>query len=471
MSEFDLIIIGSGPGGYRAAVLAKLRGLSVAIIEKAEWGGCCLNRGCVPKKAWHHTAKLIASSKRFVKRGIQGNLTADIKVAWRHQKDTVQTVRDSYVDYMKRLSIASYKGTASFSDEHTIRIDDNETNVTISGKNIIIATGSSPFVPAGFPLTHDKILTTDKLFDSVPPTGRRVAVIGSGVIGTEFAFILSMLGKRVTWITQSKPLANSNFSLPALKLLNDALESHNIKPRMGSRTQSVDLTEPGVTLNLADGSEEIVDWVLLGTGRTPHTASLNLEAAGITPDTKGFIPVNAHLQTNIAHIYAIGDVANPRMTANHALADAAIAVSNILEGNTRTQQNNAVPQLIYSALEMGFIGISEDQAEDAELEAAVGFATFESNPKALGQDEADGFVRLIADMDNGELLGAEVIGNEAGELIHIIAQQFGKKDALKSFANTFYNHPARAEEVMNATETLASKWGLSAFVFGTKSTE
>ena len=134
-----------------------------------------------------------------------------------------------------------------------------------------------------------------------------MAVIGSGVIGTEFAFILSMLGKRVTWITQSKPLANSSFSLPALKLLNDALESHNTKPRMGSRTQSVDFSEPGVTLNLADGSEEKVDWVLLGTGRTPHTASLNLEAAGITPDAKGFIPVNSHLQTNTAHIYAIGE--------------------------------------------------------------------------------------------------------------------------------------------------------------------
>lgn len=463
MSEFDLIVIGSGPGGYRAAVLAKLRGLNVAIIEKAEWGGCCLNRGCVPKKDWHHSAKLIASSKHFVKRGIQGNLTADLKIAWRHQKDIVQTVRESYVDYMKRLSITSFTGTGSFVDAHSVSIDGKET---IRGKHIIIATGSSPFVPEGFPLSYDKILTTDMLFDSVPPTGRRVAVIGSGVIGTEFAFILSMLGKRVTWITQSKPLANSSFSQPALKLLNDALESHNIKPRIGSRTQSVDTSAPGVTLKLADGTEESVDWVVLGTGRIPHTASLNLAAAGVTTDAKGFVAVNAHLQTNTPHIYAIGDAANPHMTANHALADAAVAISNIIDGNTRTQQNKAVPQLIYSALEMGFIGISEDEAEDEELEAAVGFAAFESNPKALGQDESEGFVRLIADMDSGALLGAEVIGSEAGELIHLIAQQYGREDALKRFANTFYNHPARAEEVLNAAETLAAKWGLAEYVFG-----
>lgn len=463
MSEFDLIVIGSGPGGYRAAVLAKLRGLSVAIIEKAEWGGCCLNRGCVPKKDWHHTAKLIANSKHFVKRGIQGNLTADLKVAWRHQKDIVQTVRDSYVDYMKRLSITSFTGTGSFVDAHSVSIDGKET---IRGKHIIIATGSSPFVPEGFTLSHDKVLTTDNLFDSVPPTGRRVAVIGSGVIGTEFAFILSMLGKRVTWITQSKPLSNSSFSQPALKLLNDALEAHNIKPRMGSRTQNVDISAPGVTLTLADGTEEQFDWILLGTGRTPHTASLNLEAAGVTTNAKGFVTVNAHLQTNTPHIYAIGDVTNSHMTANHALADAAVAIANIIEGNTRTQENKAVPQLIYSALEMGFIGISEDEAEDEDLEAAVGFAAFESNPKAVGQDEAEGFVRLIADMDNGALLGAEVIGSEAGELIHLIAQQYGREDALKRFANTFYNHPARAEEVLNAAETLAAKWGLAEHVFG-----
>ena len=463
MSEFDLIVIGSGPGGYRAAVLAKLRGLSVAIIEKAEWGGCCLNRGCVPKKDWHHTAKLIASSKHFTKRGIQGTLTADLKIAWRHQKDIVQAVQDSYIDYMKRLSITSFTGTGRFVDAHSVSIDGKET---IHGKHIIIATGSSPFVPEGFPLSHDKILTTDDLFDRVPPTGRRVAVIGSGVVGTEFAFILAMLGKRVTWITQSKPLAKSNFSQPALKLLTDALEACNIKPRMGIRPQSVDVSAPDVTLKLADGTEESFDWVLLGTGRTPHTASLNLEAAGVTTDAKGFVTTNAHLQTNTSHIYAIGDVTNPNMTANHALADAAVAISNIINGNTRTQDNKAVPQLVYSALEMGFIGMSEDQAEDDELEAAVGFAAFESNPKALGQDDFEGFVRLIADMDSGALLGAEVIGDEAGELIHLIAQQYGREDALKRFAGTFYNHPARAEEVLNAAETLAAKWGLAEQVFG-----
>ncbi len=462
MQQFDLIVIGSGPGGYRAAVLATLRGLSVAIIEKAQWGGCCLNRGCVPKKDWHHTAQLVAASQHFAKRGISGTLSAELDGAWQHQHTVVETVRDSYTDYMKRLGIAAFEGSAQFVDAHTLAV--RETH--LSAKYIIIATGSSPLIPDAYPLTPGRVLTTDDLFDNPPPAGKRVAMVGSGVIGTEFAFILSQLGREVLWITQSKPLANSAFSQPALKILHEALARHDLKARTGCRAQCVEMLPDGVKLTLGDGSVETVDWVLLGTGRRPHTDALALDAAGVARDAKGFVKVNAYLQTSVPHIYAIGDVANPRMTANQALADAVIAVANILKPNTRKQNATAVPELVYSAVELGRIGMNEDDAEDAELEPAVGFAAFETNPRALGQDDTDGFVRLIADMDSGALLGAEVVGYDAGEMIHSIAQQFGHDDALARFAATFYNHPARTEEIQNATETLAAKWGLAEQVFG-----
>lgn len=463
MQEFDLIVIGSGPGGYRAAVLGALRGLSVAIVEKAQWGGCCLNRGCVPKKDWHHTAKLVAASRDFTGRGITGTLAADLGAAWGHQKKVVDTVRDSYVDYMKRLGIVALTGTGSFADAHTVALDGR---VTAKGRHIIIATGSSPFVPDIFPLTPGRILTTDDLFDNPPPSGQRVALIGSGVIGTEFAFILSMLGKQVTWISQSKPLSNAGFSQPALKLLNEALTKYGIETRTGCRAQHVEVTDGGVSLKLVDGGEARVDWVLLGTGRRPHTADLGLETIGVKTDGKGFVSVQPNLQTSVPHIYAIGDVTNSHMTANHALAEAAIAVSNILKPDSRERNDRAVPQLVYSAVELGRIGLNEDEAEDEELEPAVGFAAFETNPRALGQDDPQGFVRVLADMDSGELLGAEVVGAEAGELIHLVAQEYGQADALKRFSGMFYNHPARSEELQNATETLAAKWGLAGQVFG-----
>jgi dihydrolipoamide dehydrogenase len=462
MQQFDLIVIGSGPGGYRAAVLATLRGLTVAIIEKATWGGCCLNRGCVPKKDWHHTAHLVASSKAFAERGINGTLSADIQGAWDHQHKVVETVRDSYTDYMKRLGIAAFHGTGQFVDAHIVAIDGEQ----ICGEHIVIATGSSPFVPENYTLAAGRVLTTDDLFDNPPPAGKRVAVVGSGVIGTEFAFILSQLGCEVIWIANRKPLAHSQFSQPALKILYDELHHLGINPRTHSRAQQVEILADAVKLTFADGQSETVDWVLLGSGRRPHTDKLNIEAAGVALDDNGFVKVNAYLQTSVPHIYAIGDVANPCMTANQALADASVAIANILDPQSREQDIAAVPELVYSAVELGRIGMNEDDAEDAELEPAVGFAAFESNPRALGQDDTNGFVRLIADMDSGALLGAEVVGSEAGEIIHNIAQQFGRDDALARFAGMFYNHPARTEEIQNATETLANKWGLAEQVFG-----
>ena len=463
MQEFDLAVVGSGPGGYRAAVLAALRGLNVAVVEKAQWGGCCLNRGCVPKKDWHHSALLIAESREFTKRGLQGALTADLNKAWEHQHSVVHLVRDSYVDYMKRLSITAIEGTASFQDAHILAVDDRPA---LRARQFILATGSSPHVPDIYPDAPGKILTTDDLFDHGPPRGPRVGLVGSGVIGTEFAFILTLLGKDVTWLTGSEPLSKLRFSAPARKLLMQALAAHGVQPITDCRPQSVEVGKDGVRLRMNGGVSKSVDWVLLGSGRRPHTAGLNLEAAGVALAERGFIQVNDFLQTSAPHIYAIGDVANPRMTANDALADAAVAVGNLLKPGSRRRDTLAVPDVVYSAVELGRLGLNEDEVEDQGLEPAVGFASFETNPRALGQDDALGFIRLIADMDDGRLLGAEVVGREAGELIHLVSQRYGDPAALQHFARTYYNHPSRAEELQNAAETLAAKWGLAEQVFG-----
>lgn len=460
MPAFDLAIIGSGPGGYRAGVLASLQGLSVAIIEKDVWGGCCLNRGCVPKKTWHHSAKILAASREYAKRGIQGSLSADLAASWQHQKTVTKTVRDSYVDYMQRLGIKAFQGAASFIDPITLSVRGAET---ISATHIIIATGSYPYVPENLPLAPEKIITTDELFTLPPPPGKRVAIVGGGVIGAEFAFILKMLGLDITWLSSSTPLQKTQFSPPALKLLNAAFARFEISAQIDRRPERAEVSEKGVTLHFPQGAALDVDWVLLGTGRRPYSADLNLPHVGIACDAAGYVTVDPYLQTSLANVYAIGDVVNPAMTANLALADAKIAVTNILRPKTMKRDALAVPELIYSALELGRIGLNEDQAEEQELEPAIGFASQATNPAALGEDDIDGFVRILADLDSGTFLGGEVIGAKAGEIIHILAQVYGKKDALKNLAG-FYNHPARAEEVLNATETLAARWGIGNIV-------
>lgn len=464
--EFDLCVIGSGPGGYRAAILAALRGLRVAIVERGDWGGCCLNRGCVPKKDWYHSARLIAANRHLADRGIQGRLIGDMQQAWEHQEHVVATIQDSYVDYMKRLRVHTVKGHARFQDTTHIAIRSQGEQHTLSAKHTIIATGGMPRVPRPFHAVRGKVLTTDMLYDERPPDGRRVAIIGSGIVATEFAFIFRMLGKEVIWLARSTPLRKVPFSAQARSALAKAFDDNGIHLREGVAVASVDTSAKGVRLELHDGDSEEVDWVCLGTGRVPYTRGLHLEEAGIQVDDEGFIRRNEQLQTDAPNIYAIGDVAGAWMTANHALSDATIAVTNILEGNTHRQDGWAVPVVIYSALEMARLGMNEEMAEDRDLEPAVGFAAFGMNPCALGQDETAGFVRLLADMDSGRLLGGEVIGAEAGEIIHLISLAPDPKTALRMLVRGRYNHPARGEEVLNAAETLASKWGLQGEIFG-----
>lgn len=463
---FDVAVVGSGPGGYRAAVLAALRGLQVAIVEKAEWGGCCLNRGCVPKKDWYYTARLIAAQRHFTARGIQGGtLYGDMDIAWNHQRQLASTVRMSYIDYMKRLGIATYIGQAALRDVRTLDIALPDGGERITARNIVLATGGRPFVPPELEPVPGRILTTDMLFDTPPPTGQRVALIGSGIVATEFAFIFAMLGKEVVWLTRSPPLHRTSFSAPARAVLIEALQRHGIEPRQQARVASATVQQDGVVIRLQEGDTLEVDWVCVGTGRIPNTVDLGLENTNVLTDRCGFILRNAYLQTTEPHIYAIGDCAAPVMTANQALADATVAVRNIVQPGSALQDDSRVPFVVYSAVELARIGLSEDQAEDAGREPAVGFAAFETSPCALGQDDTDGFVRLIGDMDDGTLLGGEIVGADAGELIHLLALVPDPASALAQLAAARYNHPARAEELLNAAETMANKWGMSDRIF------
>ncbi|HSD40644.1 MAG TPA: NAD(P)/FAD-dependent oxidoreductase [Burkholderiales bacterium] len=460
---FDLAVIGSGPGGYRAAVLGALRGLEVAIIEQGVWGGTCLNRGCVPKKAWYASARLVAANRGYAARGLAGRLTPDLDQAWRHQRSVVAAVRASYVDYLERLGVTAFTGRATL---RTARDIDIAGAGTISAGAVILATGSSPFVPPALALHAGRVLTTDELFDAPPPPGRRVAVIGSGVIGTEMAFILALLGCEVVWLTQSEPLARVGFTPPALALLADALGQHDIRPRRSGRPRGRTIDAEGVTLQLPDGSDERVDWALVASGRRPNVRSLGLEAVNVATDAGGFIATDERTMTAAPGVYAIGDCANARMTSNHALAEAAVAVENIISPGSARRDAAAVPEVIYSALELARLGLSETQAEDAGREPATGFASLEVSPAALAIGEPRGFVRVVADLDSGALLGAEAVGAHAGEWIHAVGATFRAPDALARLAGIRYNHPALAEEILNATETLASKWGLGAVVFG-----
>ncbi|MDH5258707.1 MAG: NAD(P)/FAD-dependent oxidoreductase, partial [Gammaproteobacteria bacterium] len=402
--------------------------------------------------------------------GITGVLTPDFNMAWQHQKDTVATVRDSYLNYMKRLGIDFIEGHGQIvnndaTSHKTVLVNNSgQSGQTLTAKNVILATGSAPNLPRLFDISSNRIITTDTLFDQQPPPGDHVAIIGGGVIATEFAFILQALGKNIHWYSRSPILSRSDFSPQAIKRLNEKLLSLSlyIEPEFPC---SVLENGENLELNFNNNTSQKVDWILLATGRKPYTNGLGLENTSISLDSKGFIITDQYLQTSERNIFAIGDVRSEKMTANQAIADANVVVENIINNSQTSSDEIWIPQTIYSGLEMARIGLNEDQAENLEFEPAVGFSAFEASPCALGQSETDGYVRIISDMDSGEFLGGEIIGENAAELIHLMAMDNDKKTSLRSFAHFSVNHPSRAEEIVNATETLANKWGLNNIIF------
>lgn len=463
--ECDVLVIGSGPGGYRAAVLAALKGRKTVIVERATWGGCCLNRGCVPKKDWYHSARLLAHAVHLEERGIAGTLVANLAQAWRHQHEVVKTVRESYQSYLKRLGVRALAGHATFTAAHTVLVQPSGESVT--AKAVIIATGSEPVVPPGQSIVPGRVIHSDLLFDEPVPSGKRVFIVGGGIVGLEFSYILGQLGCEVRWMTRRDPFARTDFSPAAMSLLRKGLADAGIVPFLGT-LQGLSVTAAGVRIEIDQQAPEEADWVLLATGRRPTTQGLGLDVIGASCDDQGFIVVDSTLETEAKGVFALGDCVAGPMTANRALYEAGVVVDNILMRNARTRELARVPEAIYSALELARVGLTEEQVEDQGREPAVGFSAFETSPRALGQGEPEGYVRLIADLDSGELLGGEVVGSEAGELIHMLACA-PPVGALRQIANTPFNHPSRSEEFQNAAETLAAKWKLGAHVFGPES--
>lgn len=473
MSEFDydLVIIGAGVGGHGAALHAVKCGLHTAIIEAADMGGTCVNRGCIPSKA------LLAASGRVRELGdtshLQefginvGDVQFDRGAIAAHATNLVDKLRGDLINSLKRLKVDIIRGWGKVVASQKVSVTTDEGEKVITAKDILLCPGSVPFVPPGIELDGKSVFTSDDAvkLEWIPDW---IAIIGSGYIGLEFSDVYTALGSEVTMIEALDTLM-PGFDPEIAKIAERTL----IKPRDIETRSGVFATKvtPGapVVIELTDAkTKEVVevlevDACLVATGRIPATKNLGLEDMGVETDRRGFIPINENLAVvkdgePVPHLWAVGDANGKMMLAHAASAQGVIAVENIC-GRAKTVDYRSIPAAAFTHPEISYVGLSEPAAEELGKEEGFEVAKvktyFKGNSKALAEVETEGMAKVIYRQDTGELLGVHIIGIHASDLIHEAANAIAARKSVHELAFNVHTHPTLSEVLDEAYKRAA----------------
>ena len=451
MADFDTIIIGAGPGGYVAAIRAAQLGQKVAVIEGRETlGGTCLNVGCIPSKAMlHATHMLHETHENFAKMGLIGpSPTVDWAKMQAYKADTVAQNTKGIEFLFKKNKITWIKGWAQISAAGQVKVGDD----THSAKNIVIATGSEATSLPGVTIDEETIVTSTGALTlaRIPKT---MVVIGAGVIGLEMGSVYARLGTQVT-VVEYLDAITPGMDAEVAKTFQRILAKQGLTFILGAAVQSATKGKTGasVTYKLKkDDSEATLtaEIVLVATGRKPYTAGLGLEALGVEMGPRGTVKTDAHFQTNIPGLYAIGDaIAGPMLA--HKAEDEGMAVAEILVGKHGHVNYGVIPGVIYTTPEVANVGQTEEQLKTETRAYKVGKFPFMGNARAKAVFQAEGFVKILVDAATDRILGAHIIGPQAGDLIHeiCVAMEFGA--SAQDLAMTCHAHPTWSEAVREA---------------------
>ncbi|MCL1873926.1 MAG: dihydrolipoyl dehydrogenase [Clostridiales bacterium] len=444
--DYDIAVIGGGPGGYVAAIRAAQLGAKVALIEKDQLGGTCLNRGCIPTKALLAAAGKLNAIKEAKSFGIEvGEARPDLAKMIKRKNDIVRRLKNGVGYVVQKNGITIYAKQAAFVDEHTLDLEGEQ----ISSAKFIIATGSSP---RSLFLGDDggRLINSDQLLDwqEIPS---RLAIIGGGVIGVEFAQIFHSLGSQVTIIEiEEQILPGIDWEVTAK--LGQILKKRGIKLLTGSRITEIEGKDHAALLevDLPDGSADTfeAELVLCATGRKPYFDGLNLDVSGVAYNPAG-IPVDKNLLTNQPHIAAIGDVTGGIQLAHFASAQG-LAAAEFLMGSQVTGNLTVIPSCIYGDPEVATVGLSQEQVEAAGIAWAKAVFPMQACGKAMAMSETDGFCKLIFDPADHTILGAYILAPHATDLIAEIALAMVNDLKLENIGKTIHPHPTISETLMEA---------------------
>ena len=461
MSEYDVVVVGAGPGGYVCAIKASQLGLKTAIVEKEWLGGVCLNIGCIPSKALLKNAELAHTLReRSAEFGISfENLKLDYGAAFKRSRQVSDRLTRGVAFLMKKNQVDVFMGTAKLENKNQVAVSKSDgSKETLIARNIVIATGSHTFVPTGWPVDGKRVLTYREaiLQEELP---KSAVIIGAGAMGIEFATVWSSYGVQVSLVEMLPailPLEDEEVS----QELNKAFTKRGVKIYTEHKVEAITAGESGVKVTISgSGGQSVVeaDQALVAIGFQPNTAELGLESAGVELDGKGFIAINEKMATNVPGIWAIGDVTGKLLLAHVASAQGMVCAQHMAgkEGRTLNYQN--MPRATYCQPQVASFGMTEKQAREAGHEVKVSKFPFQANGKAVGLGEMSGFVKLITEIKYGEILGGHLIGAEVSELLPELTLAQQMELTAEQIANNVHAHPTLSEVLMEMAEGIDSK--------------
>lgn len=444
-NQFDVAILGAGPGGYETAIRCAQYGLKVALIEAAELGGTCLNRGCIPTKALLHSAEVYENAKHAAGFGVNiGEVSYDYAAIAANKDAIVARLRGGIGMLEKAHGVEVIEGFGTVKDKNTITVGEKD----VTADNIILATGSAPARPPIPGLEGENVLTSDEVL-AMTECPDSFVIIGGGVIGMEFATLFAALDKPVTVLEMLPSILPGVEDSVTTPLIRD-LKRKGVNVVTSARVTKIEGGSPVKVFYELDGKEQIAEGAacIVSVGRSPRTANIGLEELGIEMN-RGFVQVDDCLQTNIANIYAIGDITGKIQLAHVATAQGMVAAANCA-GKTATMNYNIVPACIYTSPEIAYIGLTEDGAKEAGYDVLTGTFNVAGNGKAMVMGENSGIIKLIAQKTTGKLLGAQLFAPRATDMIGEIAVVMQKGGSIDDISDTIHPHPTVVETLMEA---------------------
>jgi dihydrolipoamide dehydrogenase len=456
--DYDVLVIGSGPGGYVAAIRAAQLGLKTACAEGRETlGGTCLNVGCIPSKAMLHASEYYdaAANGAFAKLGIKVKPELDLDTMHGQRKDAVKQLTGGIEFLFKKNKVEWLKGYAAFTGPNSVKVGDR----SVTAKNIVIATGSSVTPLPGVAVDQKVVVDSTGALE-LPNVPEHLVVIGAGVIGLELGSVWRRLGAKVTCVEYLDQIL-PGFDGEVRKECNKIFKKQGIEFRLSTKVTSVDVDNGKASLTVEPakgGATETIeaDCVLVSIGRRPNTEGLGLDMAGLTPNNRGQIETDHDFRTSVPGIWAIGDVIPGPMLA-HKAEDEGIAVAENIAGLTGIVNHDVIPSVVYTMPEIAGVGLTEEQAKEGGHEVKVGKFPMLANSRAKTNHEPDGFVKVIADAKTDRVLGVWCIASVAGTMIAQAAQAMEFGATSEDIAYTCHAHPTHSEALKEAAMAVTGK--------------